>query len=134
MRLAYRFMTDDWGIDSHTGEASLRWPIGADSYVEPQLRYYTQNEADFYRASLVAGEPLPQYASADFRLGNFDATTVGLKFGHRTAGGNEWSARLEYYQQSGSIPPAQIIGNQAGREQYPDLSAVIAQFGYRFGL
>jgi Protein of unknown function (DUF3570) len=134
MRLAYRFMTDDWGIDSHTGEVSLRWPIGADNYIEPQLRYYTQNEADFYRASLVAGGLLPQYASADYRLGNFDATTIGLKFGHRTASGNEWSARLEYYQQSGAIPSAQVIGNQAGREQYPDLNAVIAQFGYRFGL
>lgn len=134
LRLAYRFMTDDWGIDSHTGEASLRWPLGAASFVEPQLRYYMQNEADFYRASLVEGQPLPQYASADFRLGNFDAVTAGLKFGHRTAGGNEWSTRLEYYHQSGDVPREQIIGNQANREQYPDLSAVIVQFGYRFGL
>lgn len=134
LRLAYRFMTDDWGIDSHTGEAGLRWPIGAASFVEPQLRYYMQNEADFYRASLVDGQPLPQYASADFRLGNFDALTVGFKFGHRTAGGNEWSTRLEYYQQSGNVPRDQIIGNQATREQYPDLSAMIVQLGYRFGL
>lgn len=134
LRLAYRFMTDDWGIDSHTGEASLRWPIGAASFVEPQLRYYMQNEADFYRASLVEGQPLPQYACADFRLGNFDAVTVGLKFGYRTASGNEWSTRLEYYQQSGDVPREQIIGNQASRELYPDLSAVIVQFGYRFGL
>jgi hypothetical protein len=127
-------MTDDWGIDSSTAEVKLRWPIGAASYIEPQLRYYTQTEADFYRASLAAGEPLPEHASADFRLGNFDATTVGVKFGHSTAGGNEWSARLEYYQQTGDVPAEQIIGNQANREQYPDLSAVIVQFGYRFGL
>ena len=134
LRVAYRFMTDDWGIDSNTLETALRWPLGDASYIEPQLRYYTQSEADFYRASLVAGQPLPTYASADFRLGNFDATTVGVKFGHRTAGGNEWSTRLEYYQQSGDIPGNQIIGNQANRPQYPDLSAVIVQFGYRFGM
>ena len=134
LRVAYRFMTDDWGIDSNTLETSLRWPLGGSSYIEPQLRYYTQSEADFYRANLVAGQPLPQYASADFRLGNFDATTVGVKFGHKTAGGNEWSTRLEYYQQTGDIPRNQIIGNQANRPQYPDLSAVIVQFGYRFGL
>jgi len=129
-----RFMTDDWGIDSETAEVRLRWPIGAASYVEPQLRYYTQSEADFYRASLVNGQALPQYASADFRLGNFDAITAGLKFGHHTAGGNEWSTRVEYYMQSGDVPDNQIIGNQARREQFPDLNAVIVQFNYRFGL
>lgn len=131
---SYRFMTDDWGIDSNTGEVRLRWPVGEASYVEPQLRYYMQSQADFYRSSLVQGAALPAYASADFRLGEFDAVTVGLKVGHRTAGGNEWSARVEYYQQSGTIAREQLIGNQFGREQYPDLKAVIAQFGYRFGL
>jgi hypothetical protein len=133
LHFAYRFMTDDWGIDSHTGEVRLRWPLG-DGYIEPQLRYYTQSAADFYRASLVDGAALPRYASADFRLGDFDATTVGIKYGHGTASGNEWSIRAEYYQQNGSVPREQIIGNQANREQYPDLSAVIVQFGYRFGL
>lgn len=134
LQASYRFMTDDWGIDSHTGEVKLRWPLGAASYVEPQLRYYTQTEADFYHSSLVAGQPLPQFASADFRLGSFDAVTVGLKYGYRTQSGNEWSTRVEYYQQSGSVPREQIVGHQAAREQYPDLSAVIVQFGYRFGL
>ena len=100
LHFAYRFMTDDWGIDSHTGEVRLRWPLG-DGYIEPQLRYYTQSAADFYRASLVSGAALPRYASADFRLGDFDATTVGMKYGHGTASGNEWSIRAEYYQQNG---------------------------------
>jgi hypothetical protein len=130
---SYRFMTDDWGIDSHTGEVRLRWPVGSANYVEPVLRYYMQSQADFYHPSLVQGAALPTYASADFRLGEFDAVTVGMKFGHRTATGNEWNARLEYYQQSGTISRDQLIGNQFAREQYPDLKAVIAQFGYRFG-
>ncbi|HET9446012.1 MAG TPA: DUF3570 domain-containing protein [Steroidobacteraceae bacterium] len=133
LHVAYRFMTDDWGIDSNTAEVRLRWPIGS-GYIEPQLRYYTQTAADFYRSSLIGGEALPRHASADFRLGEFDATTVGLKYGHDTASGNQWSIRAEYYQQTGSVPREQIIGNQAGREQYPDLSAVIVQFGYRFRL
>ncbi|HEY0682209.1 MAG TPA: DUF3570 domain-containing protein [Steroidobacter sp.] len=131
---SYRFMTDDWGIDSNTTEVRLRWPVGDTSYVEPQLRYYMQSQADFYHPSLVQGAALPAYASADFRLGEFDAVTLGLKFGHRTMGGNEWSARVEYYQQSGTIDRDQLIGNQFAREQVPDLKAVIAQFGYRFGL
>lgn len=130
---SYRFMTDDWGIDSHTGEVRLRWPFGSANYIEPLLRYYMQSQADFYHPSLVQGAALPAYASADFRLGEFDAVTVGMKFGHQTTGGNEWNARLEYYQQNGTIARAQLIGNQFAREQYPDLKAVIAQFGYRFG-
>lgn len=131
---SYRFMMDDWGVDSHTGELRLRWPIGSASYLEPQLRYYMQSAADFYRASLLQGQPLPEHASADFRLGEFDAVTVGLKLGHRTTGGNEWSTRLQYYQQSGTVPREQLVGRQFDREQYPDLSAVIVQFSYRFGL
>jgi len=134
LHLAYRFTTDDWGIDSSTLDARYRWPIGAASYVEPQLRYYTQTAADFYRSSVVSGQPLPQYASADFRLGEFDAITAGLKFGHATHGGDEWNVRLEYYRQSGSIPSEQLIGNQRGREQYPDLNAVIVQISYKFGM
>jgi hypothetical protein len=132
LHLAYRFMTDDWGIDSQTADVRFRWPIGESYFIEPQLRYYMQSEADFYRSSLGADELLPQYASADFRLGSFDAVTVGMKFGGATRGGNEWSTRLEYYMQSGEVPSEQIIGNQARREQYPDLSAVIAQFSYKF--
>ncbi len=132
LHVAYRFMADDWGIDSHTMDARLRWPIATAYFVEPQLRYYTQGEADFYHASLRADEPLPTYASADFRLGSFAAMTVGLRVGGATSGGGEWSTRLEYYMQSGEVPAGQIIGNQARREQYPDLSAVIVQFGYRF--
>jgi hypothetical protein len=115
-------------------EARMRWPLGASLYIEPQLRWYTQSEADFYRASLVSQQPLPEYASADFRLGSFDAATVGVKLGRRLQSGSEWSTRLEYYRQSGEVPSGQIVGNQAQREQFPDLSAVIVQFGYRFGL
>lgn len=132
--VSVRFMTDDWGIDSQTVDSHLRWPVGERSYIEPHLRYYTQSAADFYRTSLVSGQPLPQYASADFRLGEFDGTTVGLKFGHETAAGTEWSARVEYYQQSGNDGSAGFFGNQRAFDQLPELKAFIVQFGYRFGL
>jgi hypothetical protein len=134
LHLAYRFMTDDWGIDSNTLDASFRWPVGGSSYIEPLMRYYVQSEADFYRSSIVSGRARPEFASADFRLGSFDAITGGLKFGHVTSGGNEWSVRAEYYMQSGEVPSEQIIGNQHNREQFPDLDAVIVRFGYKFGL
>ena len=131
--LSYRFMTDDWDITSHTLEGRYRIALGEGSYFEPHLRYYMQSEADFYRASLVDSQPLPSFASSDFRLGDFDAWTVGAKFARTTRRGDEWSVRLEYYLQTGDVPADQIVGNQASREQYPDLSAVIAQFSYKFG-
>jgi hypothetical protein len=96
------------------------------------VRFYTQSEAEFYRLSLVDSQPLPSFASADYRLGNFDAITAGLKYGWKTRNDNEMSVRLEWYGQSGSVPASQIIGNQASRDNYPDLNAIILQVGYRF--
>jgi hypothetical protein len=130
--LSYRYMTDDWKIDSHTIEARYRWPFGDRRYFEPHLRFYTQSAAEFYRISLVDGAPPLLFASSDYRLGDFDAVTVGLKYGWKTRSDNEMSVRLEYYMQDGSVPSDQIIGNQANLDLYPDLDAVIAQFSYRF--
>jgi hypothetical protein len=131
---SYRYMTDDWEIDSHTLDLHLRLPIGDTKYLEPHLRFYTQTAADFYRISLVDGAPLPEYASADYRLADFDAITAGLKFGWKTGGGNDMSLRLEYYRQSGNISSSDLIGNQNDRDVYPDMDAIILQYSYHFGL
>lgn len=134
MQLGYRYSTDDWGIDSHTFEARLRLPLGESNYLEPHARYYMQSAADFYRYSLPDEALLPQFASADGRLGKLDATTIGLKFGHRLSSGNEMSARLELYRQKGKLPASQLIGEQIGTAKLPDFDAVILQFGYHFKL
>ena len=130
--LGARYMTDDWGIDSQTVDARYRWNINENSYLEPQLRWYTQGAADFYRTVLFDGDPLPDYASADTRLADMDAYTVGAKFGHRTEHG-EWSVRLEYYRQEPNPSPEALVGDLAGFDELIlPMSAVIAQFGYRF--
>jgi len=129
---SYRYMTDDWDIDSHTVDVRYRIPFGADRYFEPHLRFYTQTEAEFYQLSISDAQPLPSFASADYRLGNFDAVTAGLKFGWTTRNDNEMSVRVEAYRQTGSVPSGQVIGNQASRDNYPDLNAIIVQVGYRF--
>lgn len=130
--VSYRYMTDDWDIDSHTADLRLRWPINETSYLEPHLRFYTQREAEFYTVSLIDGQALPAFASNDYRLGNFDAITAGLKYGWTTGRGHDASLRLELYQQRGDIPGGQLIGSQVGTVNYPDLDAIIAQFSYRF--
>ncbi|HEU4590513.1 MAG TPA: DUF3570 domain-containing protein [Steroidobacteraceae bacterium] len=134
LSLGYRYSTDDWNVDSHTLEGRLRFPLGELGYLEPHLRYYTQTAASFYRYSLADGAPLPEFATADARLADLDAYTAGLKYGRQTSGGNEWSARLEFYHQTSKAPAATLIGSQVGNVQMPDFDAVILQFGYHFSL
>jgi hypothetical protein len=134
LQVGYRYSTDDWEVDSHTLESRLRLPIGESSYFEPHVRYYQQSAASFYRYSLEGGTPLPEFASADARLADMSAVTVGLKYGHESAGGNEWNARLEFYRQTAKAPNEFLIGNQIGNTQMPDFNAVILQFGYHFKL
>jgi hypothetical protein len=134
LQVDYRYSTDDWEVDSHTLESRLRWPLGESNYLEPHVRYYTQTAASFYRYSLANGAPLPEFASADARLADLDAITAGIKFGHKSAGGNEWNVRLEFYRQTAKPPANTLIGAQPGNVQMPDFNAVILQFGYHFKL
>jgi uncharacterized protein DUF3570 len=131
MAVNLRYMTDDWGVRSETGEVRYRWNISERSYLEPHLRYYTQTAADFYTTVLFANEPLPQFASADYRLADLDAYTVGAKYGHRTDRG-EFTVRLEYYKQEGTPSPGSAVGELANYELILPMSAAILQFGYRF--
>jgi hypothetical protein len=134
LQLGYRYSTDDWEIDSHTLEGRFRIPLGASNYLEPHARFYTQSAASFYRYSLTEGAPLPGFASADARLADLDAYTLGIKYGHLTPRGNEWNTRLEFYHQTSKPPAEQLIGNQVQNSLMPDFDAVILQFSYHFKL
>ncbi len=133
MAVNVRFMTDDWGIDSQTAEVRYRWNINDRNYLEPQLRWYTQGAADFYRTALFDGDVVPRYASADYRLADLDAWTIGAKYGRRTNHG-EFSVRLGYYRQEANPSTGVAVGDLAGFELVRPLTAVIAQFGYKFRL
>lgn len=133
LAIGYRFMDDDWGVRSHTLDARYRWNRTANDYLEPHLRWYQQSAADFYRTVLFSNAPLPAFASADARLADSDAYTVGLKYGRRLASG-EFSMRLEYYRQTGKASPGAAVGALAGFDLVPPLSAVLVQFGYKFSL
>ena len=129
--LSYRFMTDDWGVDSNTFDATYRFNFDRGYYLQPRLRYYMQSEADFYRYFLRSGET-PEYASADHRLGEITATTVGFKFGRNIDDQQAWSLRLELYEQTGDSSPSEAFGQLAQQDLYPDLEATIVQFNYSF--
>ena len=129
---SYRFYTDDWGIDSHTLDLKYRKNLGKERYLEPHLRLYQQSEADFYRHSLTGIPSSGDFASADYRLGDFTATTLGLKYGMKFKNGNDFSIRGEYYLQTGDSSPSDAIGVQRDQDLYPDVDAVILQLNYSF--
>jgi hypothetical protein len=130
--ISYRYMTDDWGIDSHTVDLHYRWQFSGGKYVQPHLRFYSQNQADFYETVLFDGAPVPRFATADYRLAKMDGVTFGIKYGQDTQNG-EFSARFEVYEQTGEASAGSSVGVLTGLDLYPDLSAVIAQFSYKFG-
>jgi len=43
--LSYRYMTDDWEIDSHTVDLKYRFDLSNNNYIQPHIRYYSQTEA-----------------------------------------------------------------------------------------
>ncbi len=129
---SYRVMTDDWGVDSKTLDLHYRWELSGDKFVQPHLRFYSQSAADFYHTVLLDGEPLPMYATADYRLGKFDAVTVGVKYGAKTRSGL-FSARIEVYKQMSKPSPDALVGSLQTVNLTPDLTALIAELSYKFG-
>jgi len=133
--VSYRFMTDDWGIDSHTIDARYRWALSDRSHLTPHLRVYQQAAADFYTGFYVNGDQptagdVSRYGSSDYRLGEFMAYTVGLEYG-QTSSKNAWSVALEYYLQSGDEPEGKF-GELSNQELYPDVDALMLRVVYDF--
>ena len=130
--VSYRYMTDDWDVDSHTIDLHYRWNFDSGSYLQPHVRFYSQTAAGFYQTVLFNGTPLPAFASADYRLSEFDGITLGIKYGRETRRG-EMSGRLEFYQQTGNASPGSQVGSLQNFELNPGLDAIVAQFSYNFG-
>ena len=130
--VSYRFATDDWDIQSHTIDFRLRYKLSESDYIQPHFRYYQQSEAEFYRPYLNEADVLPAYASADYRLGEMTAITLGLKYGHKMNNGHEWGVRAEYYQQTPKNAGFEDIGILASQDLYPSVKAFILQFNYKF--
>lgn len=132
---SYRFMTDDWGIASHTIDLKYHWQFDH-AYLEPHVRYYMQSEADFYRRYALNTDYNSSTqklnlsdASADYRLGELTGTTVGVKYA-RQFHEQEFSVRAEYFLQSNSGDKG--VGALASQELYPDTNAVMVTLGYSF--
>jgi len=118
VHFSYRYYWDDWGLNSNTIDARYRYELGGGHYLQPHLRYYQQNKADFYHYNLTDAN-IPEFASADYRLGDMTTTTFGLKYGLEIDDSQEFSARIESMNQA-----------MGGDNKGPDVDAIILQLSY----
>ncbi|MGZ6038186.1 MAG: DUF3570 domain-containing protein, partial [Phenylobacterium sp.] len=131
---------DDWGISSVTLEASDRISLLPWLYVEPQARYYNQSAATFFHDFLLGGAPLPAYATSDSRLGQFSATTYGLKIGipyfskseFDFADTKELYLQFQAYQQNGRGHPSNTPAPLAAETFFSGVKATSVIVGYTY--
>ena len=133
--ISYRYMFDDWEINSHTVDFRYRWKTSDTAFWRPHLRYYQQSEAEFYQPYYVTGEApaagdSTSFATADYRLGEMTTYTVGLEYGHGYKD-HGWSLAVEYYLQQ-PTEPSNKIGDLADLELSPDVDALMVRFNYDF--
>jgi hypothetical protein len=129
---SYRFMTDDWKIDSHTFDIRYLVPFSNGHFVEPHIRLYTQSAAEFYQPFIKQAISLPTYISADYRIGELDTYTIGVKYGLPMGKGHDLAFRLEYYHQTPKSNGTSAIGVLKNMELYEEVDAIIAQVTYSF--
>jgi hypothetical protein len=133
--ISYRYMFDDWEINSHTVDFRYRWKTSDTAFWRPHLRYYQQSEAEFFQPYYVTGEAPAagdsnSFATADYRLGEMTTYTIGLEYGHGYKDYG-WSMAVEYYLQS-PTEPSNKVGDLADLELSPDVDALMLRFNYDF--
>ena len=119
LNLSYRYYWEDWDVSSHTIEAKYRFSLGAKHYIQPELRYYVQDKANFYHYNLVDGA-IPTYASADYRLADLKTTTLAFKYGIGLDKDSEFAVRIGKMNQTSN-----------GDAPFEDVDATFAQINYR---
>ncbi len=128
---SYRYLTDDWEIKSHT--LDFKWHIFSNdnTFWEPHIRFYQQSAADFYKPYMLQGQATPEFASADYRVGEMSAVTLGLKYGFMI-GDNRTEIRAEYYLQTPKAATAELVSAVEDLDIYPEVDAFMIQLTYFF--
>ncbi|MEE9332989.1 MAG: DUF3570 domain-containing protein [Granulosicoccaceae bacterium] len=129
--LAYRFHTDDWGINSHTVESRYRWLIDAKQWLEPNIRIYSQSAADFY-TPFVFDSNLPSQSSSDYRLNEFNGVTVGLSYKRKLSKNNAIGFSVESYRTTGADASIASPTGDIVTAKSTDLTASIFRLNYSF--
>lgn len=125
-----RLHSDDFGIDSITLDAKYNIKLSNRRSIEPHLRYYHQSAADFYAPQLNTADPLPAFASADYRLAEFDAYTLGATYRFGGSQDREWRITGELYSQNPK--KTNLTAGQAGLDANPGFDAIMLSVGVKF--
>ena len=100
LHVGYRIFSDDWGITSHTFDADWVQPLGNGWSVTPRVRYYSQDEANFYTPFLVTNQ-------------GFTSNVIDPVKGQAFKDLNNDSGQLFFDDLSGNLPiPVDGDGNQ----------------------
>lgn len=104
---SYRYYTDDWDVKSHTFDFNYQFKFADTNYLEPRIRLYMQNKANFYQNQFFVDNNgsdfttlFPQYISADYRLDDMISVTPGIRYGREVGTDGHLRARIEYMYQS----------------------------------
>ena len=108
-RVSYRYYADTWNVKAHTVTLEYVQSLGAGWTLTPQMRFYSQGAARFYRDVNAASptritvppdyEPGVTELSFDQRLSAFGARTVGLKVAKQINADWQVDVKLERYEQ-----------------------------------
>jgi len=128
--LSYRYFWDDWGIKSNTADVFLRLPLGGGHSLEPHVRWYHQNAADFHAWYLLDGQAYPAHASADARLAEFTGYTYGLQYLMPIGTDAGFRVSAEYYTQNGARSPPDAVGILGQYDLFPTLDVFMLRIGY----
>ena len=120
----YRFYRDDWGIRSHTLAGSWLQTLNEQWKIEFGLRYYSQSQANFYRAELTT-RPLPKITSSDQRLASFGSWEPSLKVVYQFNDTDSIDLGASLYRQQGNWK----FGS-GGTATYEPLQALLVNAGY----
>jgi hypothetical protein len=123
LTLSGRYFWDSWGIKSYTFAIQAIFNVGKSRSVTPHARWYRQTPANFYHPFLTQGTALPDFASADSRLGRFHALTYGLTYGWAAGTSSMLNVTVEYYLQRGDGSPPGAYGTLSDYNLFPNLNA-----------
>jgi len=110
LHVDYRYYRDDWSVTAHTVALAWHQTVARDWSITPQLRWYSQSAANFYRpyvnCGLVAGYECAlalEHYSSDYRLSAFGAVSTGLGVTRRFDKGVRLDVSGEYYLHRGGL-------------------------------
>ncbi|NOU22571.1 MAG: DUF3570 domain-containing protein, partial [Methyloglobulus sp.] len=140
LHLGYAFAHDDWGINAHTFDADWVQPLGDGWTVTPRIRYYSQEQADFYATNPIV-KPLeetvgvffpfilPDNFSSDQRLSGYGTLSGGVTVSKEFAKGIRLETGFEYYTHQGSLK----LGG-GGEDSFADFDYWVANAALKVNL